>query len=279
MDLTKGKNNDNISDELLQSQAHVWNNIFSFVNSMSLKCAIQLGIPDIIHNHAKPMTLNQLLTALQIHPTKTQCVYHLMRILVHSGFFALQKTSENEQEEGYILTSASKLLLKDHPLSLAPFLLAMLDPIFTKPWHQVSTWIQNDDDDDAATTFALPHGMNFWDYAVRETRLNHFFNEGMASDTRLTSSALINKCKDVFEGLNTLVDVGGGTGTLASAIAKKFPHIECTVFDQPHVVADLKSNGNLKYVGGNMFEAIPPADAVLIKVTSFDFFLVNCNIL
>lgn len=101
----------------------------------------------------------------------------------------------------------------------------------------------------------------------------------MASDTRLTSSALIHKCKDVFEGLNTLVDVGGGTGTLAGAIAKTFPHIECIVFDQPHVVADLKSNGNLKYVGGNMFEAIPPADAVLIKVTSFDFFLVNCNIL
>ncbi|KAL9441959.1 hypothetical protein AB3S75_020461 [Citrus x aurantiifolia] len=213
------------------------------------------------------MILNQLLTILQIHPTKTQRVYRLMRILVHSGFFALQKTSENEQEEGYILTSASKLLLKYYPLSLAHFLLAMLDPILTKPWHQVSTCIQNDDDDDATTTFALPHGMNFWDYVVRETRLNHFFNEGMASDTRLTSSALIHKCKDVFGGggLNTLVDVGGGTGTLASTIAKKFPHIECIVFDQLHVVVDLKSNGNLKYVGGNMFEAIPPADAVLIK--------------
>ncbi|CBI21918.3 unnamed protein product, partial [Vitis vinifera] len=36
------------------------------------------------------------------------------------------------------------------------------------------------------------------------------------------------------------------------------------VFDQPHV-ANLEVGENLEIVGGNIFEAIPPADAILLK--------------
>ncbi|KDO74049.1 hypothetical protein CISIN_1g041844mg, partial [Citrus sinensis] len=90
-----GENNS--SDELLQAQLlncanPCLDNTFSFINSMSLKCVklIQVGIPDIIHNHTKPMTLNQLLGALQIHPTKTRCLHFLVCSLVRSGFFNLR---------------------------------------------------------------------------------------------------------------------------------------------------------------------------------------------
>ena len=53
---------------------------------------------------------------------------------------------------------------------------------------------------------------------------------------------------------------------MAKAISEAFPHIDCTVFDLPHVVSNLQGSKNLKYVGGDMFEAVPPADAVLLKV-------------
>ena len=69
--------------ELLNAQAHIWNHIFNFVNSMSLKRAIELGIPDSIHNHGKHMTLWELIIALPIHPTKSPHVNGLMRILIH----------------------------------------------------------------------------------------------------------------------------------------------------------------------------------------------------
>ncbi|KAH7844107.1 hypothetical protein Vadar_024405 [Vaccinium darrowii] len=185
-----------------------------------------------------------------------------MRILVHSGFFTKEKISgTTEQEEGYMLTPASRLLLKDESLSVRPFLLAMLDPILTKPWHNVSEWFQNDD----PTPFDTAHGRTFWDYAGHEPRLNDFFNEGMASDARLVTSVVVKDCKGVFEGLNSLVDVGGGTGTVAKALADAFPNLDCTVLDLPHVVADLQGSGNLKFVGGDMFQAIPSTDAVLLK--------------
>ncbi|KAL7219306.1 hypothetical protein ACSBR2_012390 [Camellia fascicularis] len=238
--------------ELLNSQAHIWNHIFNFINSMSLKCAIQLGIPDIIYKHGRAMPLSVLVVALPINHSKARCVYRLMRILMHSGFFTEEKLSENakEEEESYLLTPASRLLLKDEPLSVTPFLLAMLDPILTKPWHHVSEWFQNDD----PAPFDTAHGRTFWEYGGHEPRLNHFFNEAMASDAR-----------GVFEGLHSLVDVGGGTSTVAKAIANAFPNLRCTVLDLPHVVSGLQGIDKLNYVGGDMFQAIPFADAVLLK--------------
>ncbi|WVY90630.1 hypothetical protein V8G54_036144 [Vigna mungo] len=52
---------------------------------------------------------------------------------------------------------------------------------------------------------------------------------------------------------------------MGKAIAESFPQLECIVFDLPRVVSGLQGSENLKYVGGDMFEAIPPADAILFK--------------
>ena len=208
------------------------------------------------------MTLSELITALPIDPTKSPHVYHLMRILIHSGFFAPKNTNENDQEEACVLTESSRLLIKDNPLSVTPFLLAMVDPMLTTPWNYLTTWFQNED----LTPFDTAHGKTFWDYGGDEPKFANIFNDAMASDARLVMSIVVDKCKGVFEGLKSFVDVGGGTGTVTKAIADTFPDIECTVFDLPHVVADFQGSKNLKYVGGDMFEAVPLADAVFMKV-------------
>nr|GLL22861.1 trans-resveratrol di-O-methyltransferase-like [Ipomoea trifida] len=114
--------------EILDAQTHIWNHIFNFINSGSLKCAVQLEIPDIIHKHGQPMTLTQLVNAKSTHLAR------LMRTLIHSGFFVNTKIPETQQgSEAYALAPPSILLLKDNPLSVRPFLLAMLDPILTQP--------------------------------------------------------------------------------------------------------------------------------------------------
>ncbi|RVW66848.1 Trans-resveratrol di-O-methyltransferase [Vitis vinifera] len=210
------------ADELLQAQAHVVNHVFNFMNSMALKCAIDLAIPDVIHSHGQPMLLSQL-----------QQVIH-----------------NNEQEEGYSLTSASRFLLKDEPLTGLPLSLLHLNPVLTAPWHFLSGWFRNGD----PTPFYTAHGKPYWDYTAQEPDFNDLFNEAMASDSRIIASVLITKCKEQFKGMSSLVDVGAGTGTMTKAIAKAFPHLKCMVFDQPHVVADLQGGGNLEVVGGDMFE-------------------------
>ncbi|KAH0647124.1 hypothetical protein KY290_033124 [Solanum tuberosum] len=87
----------------------------------------------------------------------------------------------------------------------------------------------------------------------------------MASESGLIVNMLITECRHIFEGLTSLVDIGGGTGTVTIDIAKAFPSINCIVFDLPHVIGDLKSNGNMEFVGGDMFQKIPTANAILLK--------------
>ncbi|XP_021802292.1 probable O-methyltransferase 3 [Prunus avium] len=254
------------SHELLQAQAHIWNHIFSFINSMSLKCAVQLDIPDVIQKHGQPMTLSELVSTLPISPKKAHFIQRLMRILVHFGFFARESLSGGG-EQGYSLTDASALLLKDNPMSARPFLLAMLNPILTDPWQSLTTWFQNDN----PTPFHMVHGMTFWDYGKQDPTLAHFFNDAMASDARLISSLMIDDYKGVFQGVDSLVDVAGGTGTVGKSVVEAFPHMKCTVLDLPHIVADLKGSKSLEYVAEDMFEAVPAGDAIFLKWTLHDW--------
>nr|XP_043636912.1 trans-resveratrol di-O-methyltransferase-like [Erigeron canadensis] len=256
--------------DLLHSQAHIWSHIFSFIKPMSLKCAIQLQIPDIINDHGSPMLLSELVDALSINKERTPFVHRLMRILVHSGFFVKQnigrtrndeKEEDNEENKGYLLAPASRYLLKEESLSLRPFLLAMLDPKLMNPWQDMSKWFKNGDVNPCHTT----HGSVFWEHACHESGLNHFFNEAMASDSRLVTTVILKHCTSVFQGLNSIVDVGCGTGTVVKAIAEALPNVSCIGFDLPHVIRGLVGSKNLSYVSGDMFQAIPKADAVLLK--------------
>ncbi|KAL0413849.1 UNVERIFIED_CONTAM: putative O-methyltransferase 3 [Sesamum radiatum] len=251
------------SSELLEAEAHIWNQVFSYVNSMSLKCVTELGIPELIHKHGRPMTLTELVDALPgVDRAKADYVRRLMRTVMHSGFFVLEKIDSSD-EQGYSLTPASRLLIGDHPMSMKAFVLCELDPIQTEPLRQLGRWFQNTEDH---TPFHTAHnGMSFWEQKERNPRFSHLFDQGMASDTPMVADVITRDCRQVFEGLDSLVDVGGGTGTLAKAIAGAFPQIHCTVLDLAPVVAGLEGTRNLNYVEGDMFEYIPPSDAVLLK--------------
>ncbi|KAK4403539.1 Trans-resveratrol di-O-methyltransferase [Sesamum angolense] len=255
--------------ELLEAQAHIWNRVFNYVNSMSLKCATELGIPDVIHKHGGPMTLLELVDALSgVDKAKADCMYRLMRILVHSGFFVLEKINSSN-EEGYSLTPSSRLLVGDRPMSMKPYVISQIDPILVEPMRHLSRWFQNANDRTACHT--ANNGMSIWEQKERNPRFSHLFDQGMASDTPMVADVITRDCRHMFESFDSLVDVGGGTGTLAKAIAEAFPQIHCTVLDLAPVVAGLEGTRNLKYIEGNMFEYIPPSDAVLLKVTSHEF--------
>ncbi|KAK6134748.1 hypothetical protein DH2020_031507 [Rehmannia glutinosa] len=246
--------------ELLDAHAHIWNHIFNFINSMSLKCAIQLRIPDIIHKHQKPITLSELIDALpNINKSKSYCLERLMRILIHSKFFTKVEISEDRQ--GYWLTPSSILLIKDEPMNMTSCVLTALDPILTDPYHHISEWFKNDD----PTPFVTIHGRAFWEQLEQDLRLNQLFNESMAGDSWLTASVILKDCRQVFEGLKSMVDVAGGTGTMARAIVDAFPGLNCSVLELPHVVVGLEGTQNLTFVAGDMFDSIPQADAIFMK--------------
>ncbi|XP_065879707.1 trans-resveratrol di-O-methyltransferase-like [Euphorbia lathyris] len=244
-------------DELFQAQSHIYKHMYHYMESMSLKCAVHLGIPDIIQKHKNPVTLLDLASQLHIPSSKTNSLERVMRILVHSGFFNTTKLNKNQEEEGYVLTPSSALLLKDSNPTLVQ---TMLDPALVSPCFSLSEWFRSKE----LTPFETYHGKSFWEYGNDNPEFMNSLNDMMASDSKFTS-LIVKEHKEIFQGFSTLVDVGGGTGTLARTISDSYPHIQCTVLDLPQVVANLPGTKNLKFVAGDMFHSVPCADAVLIK--------------
>ncbi|KAG5517485.1 hypothetical protein RHGRI_038029 [Rhododendron griersonianum] len=259
-------------NELCQAQSHIFKHAYSYANSMCLNSAVQLGIPDVIHNHKQPITLTELVSSLHLPPEKTNSLYRLLRLLVHLGFFATTKFNTNEGDlEGYVLTPSSRLLVKSEITNFSPLVRAMVDPVMVATWQSLGDWFHGSE----KTAFETAHGVEMWEFCGQNPKFSHTFSEAMASDSTMMNH-LVGECKAVFQGLNSLVDVGGGTGTIARIISGAFPPIKCTVLDLPHVVANLPESGNLSYVGGDMFESIPSADAVLLKWILHDWSDEDC---
>lgn len=258
-------------EEEVEAQGNVWNHTFSFITSMTLKCAVELGIPDAIHSHGGPTPLSELAAMLAIPPRRIAALRRLMRTLVNSGCFAIAKDIGDGKEDTYVLTPFSRLLLKAKPTSAAPYVLGMLDPVVLQTWHSLSAWFHGEE----RTPFRLVHGKGVFEMARERPELAAFLKSASASDTQLVGRVIVRECREAFKGVKSLVDVGGCTGTMAMIIAEAFPEIKCTVFDLPHVVAaaaaEVEAPAAVDFVGGDMFERVPPADVVLLKLILHDW--------
>eukprot|EP00256_Glycine_max_P038341 XP_006586449.2 flavonoid 4'-O-methyltransferase-like [Glycine max] len=222
---------------------------------------VELDIPDIIQSdsHGQPITFSELVSILQVPPTKTRQVQSLMRYLAHNGFFEIVRIHDNI--EAYALTAASELLVKSSELSLAPMVEYFLEPNCQGAWNQLKRWVHEED----LTVFEVSLGTPFWDFINKDPAYNKSFNEAMACDSQMLNLAF-RDCNWVFEGLESIVDVGGGTGITAKIICEAFPKLKCMVLERPNVVENLSGSNNLTFVGGDMFKCIPKADAVLLKL-------------
>ncbi|PHU01011.1 hypothetical protein BC332_30798 [Capsicum chinense] len=52
--------------------------------------------------------------------------------------------------------------------------------------------------------------------------------------------------------------------------------MKCTILDFPHVVANMPQTKNLSFVGGDIFQSIPHADAILLKLVMHDWSDEDC---
>ncbi|XP_058069202.1 scoulerine-9-O-methyltransferase 2-like [Magnolia sinica] len=247
----------------LKSQAQIFNHIYSFVNSHVLKCAIELGIFDTIHGSkgGKPMTLSTLATTIPLNSINTRNLHRLMVYLVHMGL--LQKNVTLEEDE-FSLTQLGEFLVKDGEKSLVNWALAIInEAVGMGCWHHLSRCCSLESG--GPTLLEEMHGMSAWEYVGKNPEVNRLINDAMASDTKLVMPAFIQGCGHVLEGIGSLVDLGGGTGMAMNMVAEAFPHLKCTVFDLPHVVETAPAYPNVSFVGGDMFEFVPNADAILLK--------------
>ncbi|CAL0312072.1 unnamed protein product [Lupinus luteus] len=262
--MASNSSNGSEETELYHAQIHLYKHVYNFVSSMALKSVMELGIADVIHNNGKPITLSELASSLKLHPSKIGVLHKFLRLLTHNGFFAKSKVQE---EEAYVLTPPSKLLITSMPTCLAPIVKGALHSSSLDMWHSSKKWFT---EDKGLTLYETATNESFWDFLNGNHDSLIMFQEAMAADSHMFKLAL-KECKHVFENLESLVDVGGGTGMVTKLINEAFPHMKCVVFDQPQVVANCSANENLSFVGGDMFKSIPSADAILLKWVLHDW--------
>jgi len=265
--------------ELLQAEAELWCHAFGYLKSMALQCAIKLGIPNAIHHCGGTASLPELHAALPVAASKRPCVSRIMTFLAVSGIFRQEIPVDGEAVVGvrYSLTPASRLLVDDdnsvsssQHTCLSQFMLLCCSPLHFRASQSLADWLRDDEGDDAAaeTPFMMANGASLYGLACRDTEFGARFSEGMGSDSRFVAEILARSgCAPVFAGLTSLVDVGGGDGTTARAIARAYPHMRCSVLELPQVVDAVPADvGAVEFIAGDMMEYIPPADAVLLKV-------------
>ncbi|KAI3837197.1 hypothetical protein MKX03_010762 [Papaver bracteatum] len=257
------------AEERLKGQAEIWEHMFAFVDSMALKCAIELGIPDIINTHGRPVTISDIINSLKITTSSsspdTDYITRVMRLLVRKRIFSSQFHQKTNQV-CYDLTPSSKWLLKDSKFNLSLFVLLNVDPFALKPWQYMAKCVK-----EGGFPFKEAHGHEIWDFASVNPQFNELFNNAMKCTAETTINAVLVDYKDGFRGMRSLIDVGGGTGTMITEIVKANPHIRGINFDLPHVVATAPVNPQITHVGGDMFVDIPKADAVIMKWIMHDW--------
>ena len=117
------------------------------------------------------------------------------------------------------------------------------------------------------SSFCHVFGESFWDWTRRHPSQNEMFNRALAalrSDEHQQIAGAYN-----WTGVSTVVDVGGGAGSLLAATLEKHPGIRGVLVEQPEVLPDadrLLSKRSVRdrceFVGGSFFNAIPAAGEV-----------------
>jgi SAM-dependent methyltransferase len=116
--------------------------------------------------------------------------------------------------------------------------------------------------------FVQAHGLPFFEYLAAHREDADAFEAWM---TRLSEMQV----EDVlaaydFSEVSTLVDVGGGRGTLLARILAVYPQLRGILFDAPSVVERAtwveEMSGRCRRIGGDFFESVPGGgDAYLLQ--------------
>ncbi|MEV0584167.1 methyltransferase [Nonomuraea sp. NPDC050310] len=104
--------------------------------------------------------------------------------------------------------------------------------------------------------------------------------EHNASDAAVFQRAMADQCRDVFDalaerldlaGVETVTDLGGGSGALLGRLLDAAPHTTGVLFDTPATVAAAREELTSRYgkrittVGGDLFTHVPGGDLLVLS--------------
>ncbi len=201
--------------------------------------------------------------------TDSASLYRLLRALASVGIFA-----EDDQSR-FGLTPLAETLIDRPGSQWAPAIMFGESQYhaWTELLHSVRT---------GKTSFDHVYHQPVFEYLAAHPDEAEIFDAAM-SGIHGPENAAILEAYD-FSGINTLVDVGGGNGSVILSILGKYPALRGILYDVPNVIE--RSRHNVEKAGltdrcacatGNFFESVPAGgDAYFLRHIIHDWYDESC---
>lgn len=233
----------------------------AYIASRVVYAAAKLGIADHLASGAK--SAEDLAGPIQAHAPS---LHRLMRTLAGLGILSEQPGKR------FALTTLGQALKTAAPGSARSAIMFTGSPTAQMGWDNLVYSVQT-----GKPGFDKAHGMGLFDYLAKHPDEASLFSEMMAGN-HSQEPAAVAEAYD-FSTFETIVDVGGASGSMLATVLGKYPGPQGILFDRPHVVRDspalLKSKGVADRVTiepGDFFQRVPrAADAYILSHVLHDW--------
>jgi len=221
--------------------------------SQAIYVAAKLGIADRAQDG--PKTSEELARATGTHAPS---LYRLLRALAGVGVFV-------EDSQGRFGLTPMAECLRSVPGSQRSLMIMMGEEHY-RAWGELLYSIQT-----GKIAFDHIYGKPVFQFLSEHPEQAKIFDDAMTGVHGAETQAMLDAYD--FTGIGTLVDIGGGNGSVLSAVLRKYPSMKGVLYDLPGVVGRaqerLKEAGltnRCQAVGGSFFEKVPPGgDAYLMR--------------
>ncbi|OEL14350.1 Naringenin 7-O-methyltransferase [Dichanthelium oligosanthes] len=217
---------------------HALSLLSGFVAPMTLKAVIELGLIDeLLAADGQAVTPEELVAAGRWpRPAEAAAaVDRMLRFLAtHSVVRCTTEVGpDGKDRRSYAATPVCKWLTTRNggQGSMAPLWMMNLDKAFMETWYYMK---------DAVTEGVTPtekaYGMPLFEHLESNEASSVLFNQAMGGHSEIITKKLLERYRG-FEGIDGLVDVGGGTGVTLRMITAQHKDMRGVNYDLPHVIA------------------------------------------
>jgi orsellinic acid C2-O-methyltransferase len=227
--------------------------VFGFFPAQVVQTLARLGVPDALGDGS--LDLDALAGRTGTHP---DALGRLLRAA--TGLDLLSRTPEG----GYALTPGGQLLRTGLPGSIGNLAQLFCGDAVWRAWGELEWSVRTGE-----PAFEKVTGRSAFAYIADDPTMNAVFTEAMAEGTRMAAPGIAAACD--LTGVTTLADIGGGNGTLLAAFLDAHPHLRGILFDSPSGATATVVGERCEIVTGDFFEAVPAADAHVVKSVIHDW--------
>jgi hypothetical protein len=216
--------------------------------------AAELRIPDLLGEG--PRTCAEL---AERTGTRHESLRRLLRALAGLGIVMQVDTDR------FGLGELGGPLRADAPDSQRSLVTMRCGPEVWRSWDQLLPSLRS-----GKPGWELAHGMSWVDFYARNPERSANFNRAMAEHTRDAAPGIVSAAE--LGRFRTLVDLGGGDGTLMAEALRTNPELQGVVFDLPSGLDSAIATERCRVVAGDFFDSVPEgADAYVLKQILHDW--------